>query len=405
MPLQIGDKVSVEWTENGSSEKSRGRVIDTKERPGKKTRYHLKFRDGSKQWLSQKHITHYEILKRKKEENGKKSENASKRAKDTKGKGQIPDFRRILAPMVGASELPFRLLCRKYGATLAYTPMINSERFVLDEEYRAQEFQTCSEDHPLVAHFSANNPHIFLAAAKLVQDSCEAIDLNLGCPQRVAFQGHYGSFLLDEKDRKLVLSMVNTVSQNISIPLFVKIRLLDSVAETIRLVTQLRDAGAALVAIHARYRVNLVERSGPGARDGPAHLNQVKEIRAAVPGVVIISNGNVRCHEDCEENVSYTGADGVMTAEGILDNPQIFVPPADQKATLEIATEYLDLVEMYPTKLRTVVFHIRYVQQCHQQLDPETPLTYYLPFSPPGVHLKKIFSSFSLWMFALLLRL
>ena len=31
-----------------------------------------------------------------------------------------------LAPMVGASELPFRLLCRKYGATIAYTPMINS---------------------------------------------------------------------------------------------------------------------------------------------------------------------------------------------------------------------------------------------------------------------------------------
>ena len=32
----------------------------------------------------------------------------------------------ILAPMVGASELPFRLLTRNYGVQTAYTPMLRS---------------------------------------------------------------------------------------------------------------------------------------------------------------------------------------------------------------------------------------------------------------------------------------
>jgi hypothetical protein len=81
----------------------------------------------------------------------------------------------IVAPMVGASELPFRLLCRRYGATLAYTPMINSERFAVDESYRQEEFQTTPEDRPLVAHFCANNPEFFLNAVKHVEHHCDAI--------------------------------------------------------------------------------------------------------------------------------------------------------------------------------------------------------------------------------------
>jgi hypothetical protein len=73
---------------------------------------------------------------------------------------RLPSHRFILAPMVGASELPFRLLCRRYGSDLGYTPMISSERFVEDSAYRAEEFQTCAEDQPVVAHFSANNPDV-----------------------------------------------------------------------------------------------------------------------------------------------------------------------------------------------------------------------------------------------------
>jgi tRNA-dihydrouridine synthase 1 len=117
----------------------------------------------------------------------------------------IPPHKYICAPMVGASELAFRLLCRRYGCPMAYTPMISSTRFAQDEEYRKGEFQTNAQDRPLVAHFSANDPAHLLASAKLVEKHCDAIDLNLGCPQRVAFVGHYGSFLLDQKDRPLVL--------------------------------------------------------------------------------------------------------------------------------------------------------------------------------------------------------
>lgn len=88
---------------------------------------------------------------------------------------RLPNYQYILAPMVGGSELAFRLLCRRYGATLAYTPMINSERFAVDSLYREEIFQTTPEDRPVVAHFGGNNPDVMLAAAKHVEMNCDAI--------------------------------------------------------------------------------------------------------------------------------------------------------------------------------------------------------------------------------------
>jgi len=235
------------------------------------------------------------------------------------------DIRYILAPMVGASELPFRLLCRKYGATVAYTPMISSQKFATDAEYRKKEFQTVPWDRPLVCHFSANDPKEFAQAAKYVEGQCDAVDLNLGCPQRTAYLGHFGSYLLEPKDRQLICDIVKIARKTVKIPIFVKVRLLDTLEETITLCQNLRDAGASLIAVHARYRATW-SRNGPGARDGPAMLDQVMELKKVITDIPIISNGNIITYEDVCKNLNTTNADGVMSAEGILDNPALFLP-------------------------------------------------------------------------------
>ena len=110
----------------------------------------------------------------------------------------------------------------------------------------------------------------------------------------------------------------------VSIPIFVKIRLLDTYEETQELVRQLYEAGATLIAVHARYRATF-HRKGPGARDGPALLDQVARLKQAFPNKLLVTNGNTITYDDVEKNLKDTQADGIMSAEGILDNPALFL--------------------------------------------------------------------------------
>ena len=58
--------------------------------------------------------------------------------------------------------------------------MMHASVFVRDQTYRTENFQTCPEDRPLIAQFCTDDPDTFVAASKLIENKCDAIDLKLG---------------------------------------------------------------------------------------------------------------------------------------------------------------------------------------------------------------------------------
>ena len=154
--------------------------------------------------------------------------------------------------MVDQSELPFRMFVRSLQPNIAcWTPMLHSRIFATDANYRGEHFTTTDGDRPLIAQFCGNDPDTVVAAARLVCDSVDAIDLNLGCPQGIARKGRYGAFLMREPDvvERIVTAMVQQVNNT---PITVKIRRLETIEETVRFAQMLENCGICLLTVHGR---------------------------------------------------------------------------------------------------------------------------------------------------------
>jgi tRNA-dihydrouridine synthase 1 len=222
--------------------------------------------------------------------------------------------RLIAAPMVDQSELAFRMLTREFGATLCVTPMIHSRMSLENPNYLRQDniFSTCSADRPLLAQFCGNDAAIILAAAKLVEDEVDGIDLNLGCPQGIARKGHYGAFLLEETD--LLVNIVSTLHKGLKVPVTCKIRVLPTLEKTIALAKALEVAGASLLTVHGRTK----EEKKQGIAE--ADWSIIQKVKKAVT-IPVIANGGISSYKDIDLCLQATGCDGVMTSEALLENP------------------------------------------------------------------------------------
>ncbi|KAH8916596.1 FMN-linked oxidoreductase [Atractiella rhizophila] len=233
----------------------------------------------------------------------------------------------LIAPMVDASELAWRMLSRLHGAELCYTPMIHAHLFPqpsVQEGYfsLSKGEEGSSFDRPLVAQFCANDPEIWENSASILAErqACDAIDLNLGCPQGIAKRGEYGAFLMEKRERvKDMISRLAGSKKLKGTPILAKFRRLETIEKTVEYAKMLEAAGASWVVLHGRTK------EMKGQYTGLADWDHVRAVKAAL-SIPVFSNGNILTHQDVVRCLAYTSCDGVMSAEGSLYNPSIFAP-------------------------------------------------------------------------------
>lgn len=172
----------------------------------------------------------------------------------------------ISAPMVDQSSLSWRLLVRKNGADLAFSQMIHAKNFVNDWRYRSHcidwdnythtygseevESEARRLDKNQIAQFAGDDPEYLVKAGKMIQDQVVAIDLNLGCPQKIARKGNYGAYLLPKTE--LVVSLLTAMVQELDVPITAKLRVLPTEYATLKMVEAVEKCGVQMITLHGR---------------------------------------------------------------------------------------------------------------------------------------------------------
>ncbi|XP_045111326.1 tRNA-dihydrouridine(20) synthase [NAD(P)+]-like isoform X2 [Portunus trituberculatus] len=240
----------------------------------------------------------------------------------------------IVAPMVRVCTLPFRLLTIDYGTDLVYTEetidykmlrSIKRQNDVLgtvdfiDKSDGTVFFRTCERERSkVIFQIGTNDAQRALKVGKMVEPFVAGLDVNMGCPKEFSLKGGMGAALLTQPDK--IKSILTTLVQGLTIPVTCKIRILDSISETLELCKLIEECGVAAIGVHGRTRQERPRH--------PNHNDVIKEI-ANVLTIPVIANGGSReisRHDDIKKFQQDTGASSVMIARAAMWNCSILRP-------------------------------------------------------------------------------
>lgn len=258
-----------------------------------------------------------------------------------------------LSPMDGVTDLPMRLITKKYGQPdLMFTEFLNVEGWHFAPERLAPILRAdLSAEMPLVAQIYGLTPSYFYAAAwEICARGFAGIDLNFGCPAKTVVNNGAGGGLIKNPDlaKEIFLATQSAINDfaeqhhQSALPLSIKTRLgydRNQIDTWLPFLLQLKPAR---ISLHART----LKQGYSGQADWSALPTAVAWRDQISPTTAIFGNGDVHSRAQACALAQQTGVDGVLIGRAAIGNPWVFTshpPTVAQKAA--VALEHAQLFE------------------------------------------------------------
>ena len=224
----------------------------------------------------------------------------------------------FLAPMEDVTDIGFRQLCKRFGASMVYTEFVSAEALVRSIKSTVNKLNISDDERPVGIQIYGRDTDAMVEAARIVEEAHpDVIDLNFGCPvKKVAGKGAGAGML---QNIPLMLDITRQVVKAVHTPVTVKTRLgWDSSHLIITdLAEQLQDCGIQALTIHGRTRAQMYTGSADWTLIGEVKRNP----RIHIP---IIGNGDITSPEEAERAFNDYGVDAVMVGRATFGRPWIF---------------------------------------------------------------------------------
>lgn len=225
----------------------------------------------------------------------------------------------FLAPMEDVTDIGFRKLCKRFGASMVYTEFVSAEALVRSIKSTVNKLTIADEERPVGIQIYGRDVPQMVEAAKIVESEAhpDVIDLNFGCPvKKVAGKGAGAGML---QNIPLLLDITREVVKAVNTPVTVKTRLGWNKEQLIitQLAEQLQDCGIQALTIHGRTRSQMYTGEADWTLIGEVKNNP----RITIP---IIGNGDITTPEQARLAFERYGVDAVMIGRATFGRPWIF---------------------------------------------------------------------------------
>ncbi len=229
--------------------------------------------------------------------------------------GSRPVF---LAPMEDVTDIGFRTLCKRFGASMVYTEFVSAEALVRSVKSTMGKLAISDDERPVGIQIYGRDVESMVEAARIVEQARpDVIDINFGCPvKKVAGKGAGAGML---QNIPLMLDITREVVKAVNVPVTVKTRLGWNSEQLVitELAERLQDCGIQALTIHGRTRAQMYTGTADWTLIGEVKRNP----RIHIP---IIGNGDITAPEEARLAFERYGVDAIMVGRATFGRPWIF---------------------------------------------------------------------------------